>query len=115
MEKLGDDLYLEKVPATWTRLAWPSQRKLAGWLTNLQLRINQLQDWVANPNEIAKVRPKNESNAGQSSGQVNLASAGQHADTARSNAESLSFVLSLSSCVCSLLFASSRSYGFPGL
>ena len=55
MEKLSDDLYLEKVPAAWTKLAWPSKRSLPMWLDNMQRRMVQLQDWAMNPNEISKV------------------------------------------------------------
>merc|ERR1712159_688293 len=39
-------LVLDRVPDTWRKLAFESQRPLAGWLENLLARIKQLQDWV---------------------------------------------------------------------
>jgi dynein heavy chain len=44
MEQLMQSLFLDKVPANWEALAWPSMRSLAMWLLNHQERIKQLQD-----------------------------------------------------------------------
>ena len=55
MEKLMRELFMEQVPAQWAKLAFPSQRPLGGWLHSLAERINQLQDWVANPIETPRV------------------------------------------------------------
>ena len=55
METLTRELYMETVPASWAKRAFPSQRPLGGWLHNLQERINQLQDWIANPLETPRV------------------------------------------------------------
>jgi len=55
MEGLMDALFLDRVPDSWAKLAWPSLRPLSSWLHNLNARTMQLGDWVANPNEIPKV------------------------------------------------------------
>jgi len=52
MEKLQTALYEDKVPASWERLAWPSQRTLSSWITNLQDRLQQLADWASEPTGI---------------------------------------------------------------
>jgi len=38
-----------RVPTRWEGLAYPSMRSLSSWLIDLQSRVNQLNDWVANP------------------------------------------------------------------
>merc|ERR1711988_1296372 len=48
-------LYYGTVPTKWTRLAWPSLRSLSAWMTDLQMRIDQLEGWVQNPIEIPMV------------------------------------------------------------
>lgn len=53
METLMHELYMGDVPSSWAKLAFPSLRPLTGWSASLQLRISQLQDWCANPDEIA--------------------------------------------------------------
>ncbi|CAB1116950.1 unnamed protein product [Ectocarpus sp. CCAP 1310/34] len=55
MEGLMDALYLDKVPATWAKRAWPSLRPLASWLADFTLRLGQLEEWQNNPMEIPKV------------------------------------------------------------
>ncbi|CAM9107555.1 unnamed protein product [Discosporangium mesarthrocarpum] len=55
MEGLMSSLYLDKVPATWSKRAWPSLRPLASWLANFSLRLHQLDEWQNNPMEIPKV------------------------------------------------------------
>merc|ERR1712050_455085 len=49
MEKLMESLYLDRVAVSWSKLAYPSLRPLGAWLSNLQGRIHQLQEWFANP------------------------------------------------------------------
>mmetsp|Transcript_22422 Transcript_22422/g.30704 ORF Transcript_22422/g.30704 Transcript_22422/m.30704 type:complete len:1916 (+) Transcript_22422:3-5750(+) len=49
MEELANSLYLDRVPTRWEGLAYPSMRSLSSWLTDLQSRVNQLNDWVGNP------------------------------------------------------------------
>ena len=51
MEELASALFLDRVPAKWEKLAYPSMRSLALWLSDLQARISQLGDWSANPGE----------------------------------------------------------------
>lgn len=55
MELLQDSLYLDRVPEAWSKRAYPSLRPLASWLTNLETRLNQLDEWTQNPTEIPKV------------------------------------------------------------
>jgi len=40
MEALMDSIFLDKVPATWTKLAYPSTRPLGSWLDNLKQRLD---------------------------------------------------------------------------
>jgi len=46
MEDLMQALNMNKVPASWVKLAFESMRPLAGWLDNLQVRVKQLTDWA---------------------------------------------------------------------
>ena len=55
MDDLMNSLFLNRVPKSWARLAWPSLRSLQSWLHNWQQRIQQLNDWAANPLEVPKV------------------------------------------------------------
>jgi dynein heavy chain len=55
MEMLQECLFMEKIPPTWERLAFPSLRSLPLWLTNLQQRHAQLSGWVGNTAEIPMV------------------------------------------------------------
>jgi dynein heavy chain len=55
MEELANSLYFDRVPSRWELLAYPSLRSLGGWLSDLQIRINQLNDWVGNPVETPVV------------------------------------------------------------
>ncbi|CBZ52391.1 hypothetical protein NCLIV_021800 [Neospora caninum Liverpool] len=55
MEELADNLVLDRVPPTWTKLAFPSTRPLGSWLSNLKERIEQLQEWTKDPLTIPKV------------------------------------------------------------
>jgi len=42
MEQIIESISLNRVPATWNTLAYPSKRGLTSWLGNLQQRIEQL-------------------------------------------------------------------------
>jgi dynein heavy chain len=55
MEALMNSLFLEKIPAYWAKLAFPSTRPLATWITNLADRCQQLDDWCGDPVTIPKV------------------------------------------------------------
>ena len=37
-----DSIYLDRVPAKWAKLAFPSARGLTSWLINLRHRLDQL-------------------------------------------------------------------------
>eukprot|EP00656_Telonema_subtile_P018041 TRINITY_DN1972_c0_g1_i11.p1 TRINITY_DN1972_c0_g1~~TRINITY_DN1972_c0_g1_i11.p1 ORF type:complete len:429 (-),score=144.42 TRINITY_DN1972_c0_g1_i11:186-1472(-) len=50
MESTMMCLYDNKVPPTWEKKAYPSQRPLAGWVENLRDRVRQLMDWVSELN-----------------------------------------------------------------
>jgi len=55
MEDLMDSIFLNKVPATWAKLAFPSTRSLGSWLENLRQRLDQLNFWKEDPNKVPKV------------------------------------------------------------
>ena len=55
MEQTIDSLVLERVPVTWTELAYPSCRGLGSWLVNLQLRVEQLSAWKDEPTNMPKI------------------------------------------------------------
>jgi dynein heavy chain len=55
MEVLQQCLFLSRVPETWAVLAWASQRTLPMWLTDLNLRYEQMLDWTGNPAEIPRL------------------------------------------------------------
>ena len=47
MEMLMNALYLNQVPASWEKLAYPSLQGLAAWYADLLQRIKELEGWVA--------------------------------------------------------------------
>jgi len=55
MEELFQSLYLGRVPSSWSRLAYPSQRSFSSWMDNLIARAGQLQSWVEEPAHIPLV------------------------------------------------------------
>ena len=55
MDALKNSLYLDRIPATWQKRAWPSMRALTPWLLDFTLRLAQLEEWQNNPAEIPKV------------------------------------------------------------
>jgi dynein heavy chain len=54
MEALELELSLDRVPASWTKLAWPSLRMLGLWKANLAQRFTQLNDWYNAPMEVPR-------------------------------------------------------------
>merc|ERR1719440_428781 len=44
MENLQDSLYLDRIPASWAKKAWPSLMNLTMWLKNFMDRLQQLED-----------------------------------------------------------------------
>jgi len=47
MEILGNALYLDAVPDTWLKRAYPSMYGLASWYTDLLLRVRELESWIS--------------------------------------------------------------------
>ena len=50
MEALQNSLFLDKVPDSWTRRAYPSLAGLSAWFADLLLRIRELESWVSDFN-----------------------------------------------------------------
>lgn len=50
-----DALVVNKVPASWTNLAYPSKRGLEGWIVNLLQRVEQLNAFRDDPLNLPKV------------------------------------------------------------
>jgi dynein heavy chain len=55
MDNLKNSLYLDRIPPTWQKRAWPSMRGLSSWLNDFSLRLTQLEEWQNNPADIPKV------------------------------------------------------------
>lgn len=55
MEKLQEALFLDRVPETWSKLAYPSLRPLSSWLMNWTQRLTQLRAWCDNPSSVPNV------------------------------------------------------------
>lgn len=55
MDTLKTSLYLDRIPPTWQKRAWPSLRTLTTWLNDFILRLIQLEEWCNNPADIPKV------------------------------------------------------------
>lgn len=55
MEQIIDAIALNRVPASWVVVAYPSKRGLTSWLTNLVKRIEQLNLFRDDPYNIPKV------------------------------------------------------------
>lgn len=54
-EKLQMLLYYERVPESWLAAASPSRQSLSSWLSTLQHRIAQLQEWVGSAPDLPLV------------------------------------------------------------
>ncbi len=55
MEALMDSIYLDKVPASWAKHAFSSNRGLGSWLDNLKQRLDQLNYWKEDPTRVPSV------------------------------------------------------------
>merc|ERR1712178_170656 len=55
METLMNAIFFNNVPATWAKYAFPSARGLGSWLDNLKHRLDQLNLWKENPQNIPGV------------------------------------------------------------
>jgi len=47
MEALEECLFMDKVPPSWEKLAYPSLLSLAGWHADLLRRLRELESWVS--------------------------------------------------------------------
>jgi dynein heavy chain len=47
MESLMNSLFLNQVPASWEKLAYPSLSGLGMWYADLLMRIKELENWVS--------------------------------------------------------------------
>ncbi|XP_055373637.1 dynein beta chain, ciliary [Condylostylus longicornis] len=47
MESLMDCLYMDQVPVTWEKLAYPSILNLGSWIADLMQRLKELETWVS--------------------------------------------------------------------
>lgn len=55
METLMNSIFFNEVPASWAKYAFMSSRSLASWLDNLKQRLDQLNLWKDNPQNIPAV------------------------------------------------------------
>jgi dynein heavy chain len=55
MEALMDAIFLDKIPDSWAKLAFPSTRGLGSWLDNLKQRLDQLNIWKEDPLKVPNV------------------------------------------------------------
>lgn len=55
METLMQSLFMDRVPDTWAKRAYPSMRPLGAWLSDLVLRREVLTDWTVAPMDIPRV------------------------------------------------------------
>jgi len=55
MEVVIASVSLNRVPASWAVLAYPSKRGLSSWIANLLQRIDQLNIFKENPLDLPKV------------------------------------------------------------
>lgn len=47
METIGNAMYLDLVPVSWTKRAYPSLHGLTTWYADLLLRIKELESWTS--------------------------------------------------------------------
>lgn len=47
MEKLEEYLFMDKVPLTWEKRAYPSLLPLGAWYSDLMTRLRELESWVS--------------------------------------------------------------------
>ena len=50
MEDLQNDLFMDSVPQSWTKRAYPSSLGLSNWFGDMLNRINELSNWTADFN-----------------------------------------------------------------
>ena len=47
MENLQNYIFMDVVPPSWSKLAYPSNLPLLAWFNDLLLRQNELSNWTA--------------------------------------------------------------------
>jgi dynein heavy chain len=55
MEQLMESIFFDKVPASWAKHAFSSNRGLGSWLDNLKQRLDQLNLWKEDPTKVPNV------------------------------------------------------------
>lgn len=50
MENLQNNIFMNAVPPTWTRLAYPSNLNLSGWFMDMLNRVGELASWTSDFN-----------------------------------------------------------------
>jgi len=55
MEQIMQNIFLDRVPPGWAKLAYPSTRGLVSWLANLSHRLQQLNTWKDDPQKNLNV------------------------------------------------------------
>jgi len=51
MEKLMQEIFVNKVPTTWLKLSFATTRALGSWLDNIKQRLEQLNSWKEDPSK----------------------------------------------------------------
>lgn len=46
MEALMESLFMDNVPESWSKLAYPSLLGLAAWFADLCIRLTELENWT---------------------------------------------------------------------
>jgi len=55
MEQLMNAVFLERVPSSWMKVSYMTERGLGSWLDNFKQRLEQLNAWKDDPTKIPKV------------------------------------------------------------
>ena len=55
MENLMNDIFMNKVPASWMKFSFESTRGLASWLESLNARLQQLNTWKDDVSKLPRV------------------------------------------------------------
>jgi dynein heavy chain len=55
METIMQNIFFNKVPPQWAKIAFASSRGLGSWLDNLRSRLDQLNAWKDDPTKVPHV------------------------------------------------------------
>lgn len=50
MENLQNDLFMDQVPQSWTKRAYPSSLGLTNWFADMMNRVGELANWTSDFN-----------------------------------------------------------------